>query len=169
MATPEEQIHNVRISLAKVTSDLPYSFFQRRLYDWMLHCFGTVITFDKTERNHRFLEESLETVQSLNCTREEAHQLVDYVYNRPIGNPKQEVGGAFVTLAALCIANGFNMEELGETELARIWTKVQTIRSKQATKPKRGPLPTCTHANYTFEKHGRYCPNCHVMMVDFGD
>jgi predicted RNase H-like HicB family nuclease len=26
----------------------------------------------------------------------------------------------------------------------------------------------CTHADYSFAKHGRYCP-CGVLMADFGD
>jgi len=29
----------------------------------------------------------------------------------------------------------------GETELARVWTKVEKIRAKQAAKPKHSPLP----------------------------
>jgi hypothetical protein len=115
--------------------------FQNRVKPWMLACFGPVIPFDKTERNHRFLEEALELVQSLGCTQSEAHQLVDYVFCRPVGEPHQEVGGVMVTLAALCIANSMDMELEGETELARIWKKVEQIRAKQAAKPKHSPLP----------------------------
>jgi hypothetical protein len=100
-----------------------------------------VITFDKQERNHRFLEEALETVQSLGCTCEEAHMLVDYVFGRPVGEPTQEVGGALVTLAALCVANGFSFENCGEIELARAWSKIDQIREKQKNKPKGSPLP----------------------------
>ncbi len=115
--------------------------FQSRVKPWLDACFGPKIASDKIERNHRFLEEALELVQSLGCTREEANQLVDYVYDRPVGIPPQEVGGVMTTLAALCLANDFNMHELGETELERIWTKVDTIRAKQAAKPKNSPLP----------------------------
>ncbi len=46
-----------------------------------------------------------------------------------------------VTLAAHCLAHGVDMHEAGETELARIWTKVDTIRAKQAAKPKGSALP----------------------------
>ena len=115
--------------------------YQARVEEWMLACFGKVIPYDKTERNHRFLEEALELVQALNCTRSEAHQLVDYVFDRDTGEPTQEVGGVVVTLAALCVANGFDMSACGETELARIWTKIEKIRAKQAAKPKHSPLP----------------------------
>ncbi|WP_218179140.1 hypothetical protein [Pseudomonas gingeri] len=115
--------------------------FQQRVQPWMLACFGEMIAGDREERNHRFLEEALELVQSLGATADEAHQLVDYVYGRPVGEPGQEVGGVMVTLAALCQANSLDMHQQAETELARIWTKVEQIRAKQASKPQFGPLP----------------------------
>lgn len=131
---------SLSVGVVKVNSiaDAP---FQDRVLSWLLACFGAEISSDKQERNHRFLEESLELVQSCSCTADEAHQLVDYVYGRKTGQPSQEVGGVMVTLAALCLANGFDMHGAGETELARIWTKVETIRAKQAAKPKHSPLP----------------------------
>ena len=115
--------------------------FQARVHSWMVACFGEVIAADREERNHRFLEEALELVQSLGCSADEAHQLVDYVYGRPVGEPAQEVGGTMVTLAALCLANDLDMDKEGNVELVRVWTKVEQIRAKQAAKPKFGPLP----------------------------
>lgn len=78
--------------------------FQDRVQPWMLECFGAEIAADRKERNHRFLEESLELVQAHGCTQVEAHQRVDYVYGRDIGEKAQEVGGVMATLAALCLA-----------------------------------------------------------------
>lgn len=115
--------------------------FQARVQPWLMKCFGPMIAGDREERNHRFLEESLELVQSCGCTASEARQLVDYVFGRPIGEHAQEAGGVMVTLAALCLANDLDMHTAGETELARIWTKVEQIRAKQAAKPKHSPLP----------------------------
>lgn len=115
--------------------------FQARVKPWLLQCFGEAISNDKTERNHRFIEEALELVQACGCTQTEAHQLVDYVYGRSQGDVNQEVGGVMVTLAALCLANGFDMHAAGEVELARVWTKIDRIREKQATKPRNSPLP----------------------------
>lgn len=115
--------------------------FQSRVGAWMQACFGPEISADRIERNHRFLEEALELVQALDCTRSEAHQLVDYVFDRPVGEPHQEVGGVRVTLAALCLANDLSEDSAAEDELARIWTKVEQIRAKQAAKPKHSPLP----------------------------
>ncbi|WP_292451298.1 hypothetical protein [Mesorhizobium sp.] len=115
--------------------------FQERVQPWMLACFGEEISKDRIERNHRFIEEALELVQANGCTQSEAHQLVDYVFGRPIGDVHQEIGGVLVTLAALCLAIGEDMHKAGETELARVWTKVEKIRAKQAAKPKHSPLP----------------------------
>jgi len=115
--------------------------FQGRVDPWLIECFGETIARDRTERSHRFLEESLETVQAAGTTRSEAHQLVDYVFDRPVGDLPQEVGGVMVTLAALCLAHGIYMREAGEIELERVWTKVEQIRAKQAAKPKHSPLP----------------------------
>ena len=115
--------------------------FQGRVLPWLLDCFGPEIASDPEERNHRFLEEALELVQACGCTPSEAHQLVDYVYGRPVGEKSQEVGGVMVTLAALCLAQRLDMHKDGETELARIWTKVEQIRAKQAAKPDHSPLP----------------------------
>ncbi|WP_230942713.1 hypothetical protein [Burkholderia cepacia] len=119
------------------------ALFQSRVRPWMLECFGAEIAADRAERNHRFLEEALELVQACGCTASEAHQLVDYTFGRPTGEPEQEVGGVMVTLAALCLANGLCMHTAGEVELARITVPetVAKIRAKQAAKPKHSPLP----------------------------
>lgn len=120
---------------------LDLTTYQSEVAEWMVRCFGAEISADTVERNHRFLEESLELVQSAGCTREEALQLVDYVYGRPAGELRQEVGGVMVTLAALCEAASVSLSESSINELARVWTKIQQIRAKQKAKPKFSPLP----------------------------
>ncbi|AJG18803.1 hypothetical protein [Cupriavidus basilensis] len=137
--------------LAKVATE----DFQARVQPWMMACFGAEISADAQERNHRFLEEALELVQACGATQSEAHQLVDYVYGRPVGEKVQEVGGVMVTLAALCLAQDLDMHAAGETELARIWTKVEQIRAKQAAKPKHSPLPQHV-SGLDIYKSGRY-------------
>lgn len=123
--------------------------FQQRVKPWMMACFGEIIAADAIERNHRFLEEALELVQACGCTASEAYELVDYTFGRQVGDKNQEVGGVMVTLAALCLAQGLDMHSAGETELARIWTKVEQIRAKQAAKPQFGPLAEATQATTT--------------------
>lgn len=115
--------------------------FQEKVKDWTIHCFGEEIAMNRVERNHRFLEESLELIQSLGCTSSEAHQLVDYVFNREVGEKAQECGGVMVTLAALCNANKLDMETCGTSELERVWEKADSIREKRKNKPKHSPLP----------------------------
>lgn len=117
--------------------------FQQRIKGWMMECFSMEICRDSIERNHRFLEESLELVQSNGCTSSEAHQLVDYVFNRPVGEIVQECGGVMVTLAALCCAEDIDMHSCAELELHRIKEPgvMDKIRAKQAAKPKHSPLP----------------------------
>jgi len=118
--------------------------FQYRVKPWMAACFGDEIANDKVERNHRFIEEALELVQSCGGTKEECHMLVDYVFSRPTGDPVQESGGVMVTHAALCLANNLDMHQSGELELKRIWGKVEQIREKQKNKPRNSPLPQHT-------------------------
>lgn len=117
--------------------------FQGRVLDWLMDCFSMAICRDTTERNHRFLEEALELVQSTGCTASEAHQLVDYVFNRPVGDPFQEVGGVAITFSALCSCIDIDQDEAAEAELARISVPIimDKIRAKQAAKPKHSPLP----------------------------
>jgi hypothetical protein len=127
--------------------------FQIEVQKWMLACFGEAISRDRTERNHRFLEEALELVQAGGCTASEAHQLVDYVFNRAVGDLPQEVGGVMVTLAALCSAYDEDMYVDGAIEIKRCWTKIDKIRTKQAAKPKHGPLPEEPAPTSTYSDH----------------
>lgn len=115
--------------------------FQADVLHWLIDCFGQDIAADKVERNHRFLEESLELVQSLGCTKSEAHMLVDYVFDRDVGEPDQELGGVMVTLAALCHPNMLNMKDCALKELQRIQGKKEQIRKKHKAKPRNSPLP----------------------------
>lgn len=94
--------------------------FQNRIATWLHECFGDTIAKSVTERCYRFFEESAELIQSLGIPEEKAIELVKYVFSRDIGQPKQEVGGVMVTLAALCYAAELNMIKNGEDEYNRI-------------------------------------------------
>jgi hypothetical protein len=128
----------------------PGETFQKRVQPWMMACFGAEISADRIERGDRLLEEVFELLQSGDYPRERVRALEDYSWSRPKGEPSQEVGGVMVTLAAYCLAHELDMHEAGETELARIWTKVEKIRAKQAAKPKHSPLPVA-HPGETAE------------------
>lgn len=140
---PKEDFCRARKALSRARSadEQGGASFQDRVKPWMDACFGPEISADRVERNDRFMEEALELVQASGYPKERAYALIEYVYGRDQGEINQEVGGVMVTLAAHCLAHGVDMHEAGETELARIWTKVEQIRAKQATKPTGSALP----------------------------
>ena len=120
---------------------LPVSF-QGRVKPWMMACFGEKISGNVQERGDRFLEEALELLQANGYDPLRIATLRDYVWSRPIGDRRQEVGGVMITLAAYCLAMDIDMHREGEDELARIWGKIEQIRAKQASKPNSyTPLP----------------------------
>lgn len=125
-----------------MTDKVTQASFQRGVHEWMLACFGGAIAADQLERADRFTEEALELAQTMpGFTAERAHALVDYVFSRPVGERNQEVGGVMVTLAALCNTVDLSIQAEAERELARVWTKVDAIRAKQAAKPTGSALP----------------------------
>lgn len=117
--------------------------FQAGVAAWLVQCFQPEVCMDKVERRDRFIEEALELTQACDYTRERAHTLVDYVFDRPAGDPPQEVGGSMVTLAALCQTFGIDMSEAALRELGRIAQPetMAKIRAKQAAKPTGSALP----------------------------
>ena len=117
------------------------SDLQQRVWPWLLACFGEEIARDKEERGDRFLEEVFELLQSGGYDPARVLALRDYVWSRDVGEPAQEVGGVMITLSAYCLAHDLDMHKAGEAELARIWTKVEKIRAKQAAKPRGSALP----------------------------
>lgn len=123
------------------TSDRGATSYQERVEAWLEACFPPSVRSDRSERTHRFLEEALELAQANGCSRRDAIALVEYVFGRPQGQPDLEVGGVMVTLASLCSATGLNMDEAGDRELERNWSRIETIRAKQQSKPHGSPLP----------------------------
>ena len=117
--------------------------FQQNVAKWAIMAFGSEIACDKRERCDRFIEEALELVQAVGYDRERAHALVDYVFDRPVGEVHQEAGGVMVTLAALAIVLEVDLFADGSVELARINTPevMAKIREKQRTKPTGSALP----------------------------
>jgi hypothetical protein len=114
---------------------------QRRTGNWVETAFGKKAAGDINERNCRFFEEASELVQVTGLPREFAHQLVDYVYDRPVGELRDEIGGTVLTLMALCNAVGQSALSCGDDTLAKAWENIAKIRAKRATKPEFGPLP----------------------------
>jgi hypothetical protein len=110
--------------------------FQQEVFQWLEECFGPQVSNSKHYRCKCLLEEALELVQAGGFSLEHAHTMVDYVYDRAVGDLPQEIGGVMVTLAAFCEVFGYDMAQEGCTELKRIWGKMGSIRAKQKLKPK---------------------------------
>jgi hypothetical protein len=110
--------------------------FQSRVGKSCRDLFGLKVANNIETRCYRFLEEALELVQALGCTREAALKLVDYVYGRPKGVLNQEIGGTMVTLAALCEAVDRSMSVCGDIEIERCETPEMRakILAKQTSK-----------------------------------
>lgn len=115
--------------------------YQKQVFEFVSETFGLTVAYDKKERSHRFLEEALELAQISDCTREEALQLVDYVFSRPPGEINNEVGGVCVTLSALANAHEVDVREAGIAEIKRCFDNQDKIKAKFEAKPKNSPLP----------------------------
>ncbi len=143
--------------------------FQDRVQKWVRVCFGDEVANDKLERCYRFLEEALELVQSLGMTREQAHTLVDYVFNRAVGRKEQELGGVMVTLAALSAAANLSMDHAGERELSRVVKPdvMAKIRRKQAAKIgiKGTALPGIVSELTTLQEYNQMPPESQGYVV----
>lgn len=112
---------------------------QRSIHDWVCETFGAVCADAPFERIRRFVEEALELAQALDLPREDAHKLVDFVYDRPKGEVHQEVGGVSFSLLALCEHLGLSAHSEEIREHLRVLTLDRDkLRAKQMAKKAHG-------------------------------
>ncbi|CAB5514585.1 hypothetical protein ACOTHJ_12850 [Achromobacter xylosoxidans] len=129
--------------MAVPITDTIHPEFQAQVTAWLVHCFGPEVLQDVQERSDRFLEEGIELYQALGGNRANAHELVDYVFGRPVGEPQLEVGGVALTLAGLCTAAGIQLSDAAQAELSRVSAPelVARVRAKRAARLRDSPLP----------------------------
>jgi NTP pyrophosphatase (non-canonical NTP hydrolase) len=72
----------------------------------------------------RFLEEAIELAQALGVEREKAHELLDFVYDKPVGAVDQELAGSFATLLLVAESQGLDLGQEGVKELRSAMTEV---------------------------------------------
>jgi phosphoribosyl-ATP pyrophosphohydrolase len=97
---------------------------------WGDKCFESL-----PERGTSVGEEGIETMQACGATREQAHALVDMVYDKPVGELRQEIAGVGFTLLALCANRGLRLDEVLAAELKRFKSKdPKHYRDKQKLK-----------------------------------
>ncbi len=108
--------------------------YQNKVKLWTNKCFGESVASNVIERNYRFLEEALELIQAGGMPKDVVTAMVNHVFDRPIGDINQEVGGAIVTLASFCNARDLSLEIAANEELNRIEANLDKIREKHQTK-----------------------------------
>jgi hypothetical protein len=96
---------------------------QQRVAAWAGEAFGIEQATSLPQRGIRLFEESTETLQAAGGSRAMAHKLVDHVFDRPVGDLRQELGGVAVTLLALAAAAGLSAEEAEVAEVERVLAK----------------------------------------------
>jgi hypothetical protein len=101
---------------------------QRWIEQWCLEMFGKESTLDVTYRGLRFAEESIEAAQAAGVTEDVLHNLVSFIFSRPVG----ELGGCGVALMALATAAGVSQEECELTEVSRLASKPKAYWEERA-------------------------------------
>lgn len=93
------------------------------VWDWGVRCFGIDHMIDRKVRALRIVEEAIELAQCAGVEKEKLHKLVDMVYERPVGEYWQELGGVLVTTSVFCNSMGFGVEEIFRHEVQRCLSK----------------------------------------------
>jgi NTP pyrophosphatase (non-canonical NTP hydrolase) len=91
--------------------------------DWGYRCFGMDHIIDKRVRSLRCAEEAVELAQACEVDKETMLKLVEVVYSRPVGDPKQEIGGVLVTAAIMANVFEATAHDLMLKELRRVLDK----------------------------------------------
>lgn len=96
---------------------------QHQVHLWCKQAFGRDHALSLPQRGIRLLEEAIEACQAAGGEREMAHRLVDYVFDRPVGKLRQELGGVGVTLLALAEAADESADACEVAEIERVLSK----------------------------------------------
>lgn len=96
---------------------------ERIALEWAVRCFGEDHVHNLPLRSLRAAEEAVELAQSWKVPREKMHLLVDTIYDRPPGNPEQELGGAALTLVVMAAIYRRPLDHFVEQELRRVLAK----------------------------------------------
>jgi hypothetical protein len=115
-------------------TDVSRRTLQDGLAEWLIEAIGEDTLRDPKARAMRVLEEAVELAQAVGISREKAYEQVDNTYDRPPGEPSQEIAG--VINSALLAAEGIGQSGiwLGAQELRRAWRDINLIRAKQRDK-----------------------------------
>lgn len=109
---------------------------QSRIHKWMKRVFTQQEIDNAPERSLRLAEEAIEYAQACGIDTTTLHRLVDYVMQRPPGEPEKELAGVLVTAYAAGVSIGANVDTAFEIELHRISTQkvMERIIRRQSEK-----------------------------------
>jgi NTP pyrophosphatase (non-canonical NTP hydrolase) len=92
---------------------------QIEVLDWVEATFGADTCFIH-ERAARLLEEAIELAQAAGVSEEHALATVRHIFQKPPGDPAQELGGVGLTLLACAAALGESASEAEQKEWKRV-------------------------------------------------
>jgi len=96
---------------------------QHTIARWCAEAFGQEHASSLPQRGIRLLEEAIEAAQAAGCSADMAHRLVDFVFGRPVGELRQELGGVGLCLLALANAAGLSADDAEDEEARRVLSK----------------------------------------------
>lgn len=112
---------------------------QALIAQWVEASWGRRVLMDRKERLDRLIEEIIELAQAEDYPEDRIAAITNYVYRRPAGEVKQEVGGVYVTFMGYGHAAGVDVHACGRTEIARVLTiDREKLRAKHAAKVAQG-------------------------------
>lgn len=136
----EQDSNNFSLQLRKGSPTIDSA--QLRIAQWVFDTLGAENYNNPQERSVRLLEEAMELAQALEVDRKVLHRLVDYVYNRPVGEVSQELAGSAVTLLACAASTNVSLSDALLKEIERIETPEIRDKVRRRQEEKRESLMT---------------------------
>lgn len=96
---------------------------QETVYRWCAAAFGFDHATSIEQRGLRLAEEAIEAAQAGGCEAATLHSLIDYIYARPAGALRQELGGVGLCLLAMASAAEFSADDAERDECDRVLSK----------------------------------------------
>lgn len=98
-------------------------YWQQRVADWCRNAFGEEHASNIEQRGLRLVEEAIEAGQAAGCDPATLHKLIDYIYAKPAGELRQELGGVGLCVLAMASAAGFSADDAERFEINRVLAK----------------------------------------------
>lgn len=130
--TDDPEVHVTADELARFKADYETrDQRQSRVAKWCADAFGQEQTTSVEQRGLRLAEETIEAAQAAECNPATLHKLVDYVYARPVGELRQELGGVGLCLLAMANAASLSADDIECAEIARVFSKPLSVFSER--------------------------------------